>query len=147
MPNKKTKFNIMKKLKKEDIKQEVFDLYDDYAHNKIERRQFLEKLSLYAVGGITIPSLLSFMMPNYLDSILIKPNDQRLKSEYITHESPNADAATEPVRDRDRSLGPAPVEHDRGGETSRGSRNSRRDGPGPSARSTQASKEGKTHES
>lgn len=29
----------MKKITKEDIKQEVFDLYDDYAHNKIERRQ------------------------------------------------------------------------------------------------------------
>ena len=26
----------MKKLTKEDISQEVFDLYDDYAHNKIE---------------------------------------------------------------------------------------------------------------
>ena len=78
----------MKKLKKEDINQEVFDLYDDYAHNKIERRQFLEKLSLYAIGGITIPSLLSFIMPNYIDSILIKPNDPRLKSEYITYESP-----------------------------------------------------------
>lgn len=25
----------MKKITKEDIKQEVFDLYDDYAHNKI----------------------------------------------------------------------------------------------------------------
>ncbi len=34
----------MKKLTKEDISQEVFDLYDDYAHNKIERRQFVEKL-------------------------------------------------------------------------------------------------------
>ena len=33
----------MKKLKKEDINQEVFDLYDDYAHNKIERRQFKNK--------------------------------------------------------------------------------------------------------
>ena len=31
----------MSNLKKEDIKQEVFDLYDDYAHNKIERREFL----------------------------------------------------------------------------------------------------------
>jgi len=30
----------MSSLKKEDIKQEVFDLYDDYAHNKIDRRQF-----------------------------------------------------------------------------------------------------------
>ncbi len=29
----------MKQLTKEDISQEVFDLYDDYAHNKIERRQ------------------------------------------------------------------------------------------------------------
>ena len=47
----------MKPLKKEDIKQEVFDLYDDYAHNKIERREFIEKLSVYAVGGITLASL------------------------------------------------------------------------------------------
>ena len=36
----------MKSLKKEDISQEVFDLYDDYAHNKINRRQFVEKLSI-----------------------------------------------------------------------------------------------------
>ncbi len=78
----------MKNLKKEDINQEVFDLYDDYAHNKIQRRQFLEKLSLYAIGGITVPSLLSFMMPNYKDSILIKPNDPRLKSEFISYDSP-----------------------------------------------------------
>ena len=44
----------MKELKKEDISQEVFDLYDDYAHNKLERRQFIEKLSRYAIGGITV---------------------------------------------------------------------------------------------
>lgn len=78
----------MQKLTKEDISQEVFDLYDDYAHNKIDRRRFVEKLSLFAVGALTVPSLLSFMTPNYLDSILIKPGDPRLKSEYITYESP-----------------------------------------------------------
>lgn len=78
----------MKKLRKEDISQEVFDLYDDYAHNKLERRQFIEKLSLYAIGGLTVPSLLSFMMPNYLDSILVKQDDKRLQSDYITYESP-----------------------------------------------------------
>ncbi|NNK83288.1 MAG: dienelactone hydrolase family protein, partial [Flavobacteriaceae bacterium] len=43
----------MKKINKKQISQEVFDLYDDYAHNKLERRQFIEKLSLYAVGGLT----------------------------------------------------------------------------------------------
>ena len=79
----------MKKIKKEDISQEVFDLYDDYAHNKLDRRQFVEKLSLYAVGGLTVPSLLSFMSPNYRDTIVVKQDDPRIDSEYITYESPN----------------------------------------------------------
>jgi carboxymethylenebutenolidase len=78
----------MKSLKKEDIKQEVFDLYDDYAHNKIDRRQFVEKLSLYAVGGITVGSLLSFVSPNYADTLLVKSDDDRLDSIFITYDSP-----------------------------------------------------------
>ena len=78
----------MKELKKEDIKQEVFDLYDDYAHNRLDRRQFMEKLSTYAIGGITVASLMSFMMPNYKDTITIKQSDPRLKSEYINYDSP-----------------------------------------------------------
>jgi carboxymethylenebutenolidase len=77
----------MKKLKKEDIKQEVFDLYDDYAHNKLQRREFIERLSLYAVGGITISSLMSFMMPNYKDTMLVPANNPRLDSDYINYES------------------------------------------------------------
>jgi len=78
----------MKHLKKEDINQEVFDLYDDYAHNKLDRRQFVEKLSLYAVGGITVTSLLSFMSPNYIDTLLVAPDDPTLDSGYINYESP-----------------------------------------------------------
>ncbi|MDR7209484.1 dienelactone hydrolase family protein [Flavobacterium piscis] len=78
----------MKKLTKEDISQEVFDLYDDYAHNKIDRRQFVEKLSIFAVGAVTLPSLLSFMAPNYADSVLIPATDPRLKTGYIHYESP-----------------------------------------------------------
>ncbi|MDT0608409.1 dienelactone hydrolase family protein [Croceitalea rosinachiae] len=77
----------MKSLKKEDIPQAVFDLYDDYAHNKIQRREFIEKLSLFAIGGITLPSLLSFMMPNYLDTLLVDPNDPELDSDFITYNS------------------------------------------------------------
>ncbi|MCG2459164.1 dienelactone hydrolase family protein [Flavobacteriaceae bacterium F89] len=78
----------MKKLRKEDIKQEVFDLYDDYAHNKVQRREFIENLSLYAVGGVTVASLLSFMMPNYKDTMLVDQNDPRLDSDFITYNSP-----------------------------------------------------------
>lgn len=78
----------MKKLKREDVSQEVFDLYDDYAHNKLQRREFIEKLSSYAVGGITVASLMSFMMPNYVDTLLVDPSNPDLNSDYITYDSP-----------------------------------------------------------
>src|ERR1700741_2372709 len=78
----------MSEIKKEDIKQEVFDLYDDYAHSRVSRREFVEKLSLYAVGGLTVASLMSFLMPDYKDAIQIKNDDPRLKSEYIDYDSP-----------------------------------------------------------
>ncbi|RDV12954.1 dienelactone hydrolase family protein [Pontibacter diazotrophicus] len=77
----------MDEIKKEDIKQEVFDLYDDYAHNRVNRREFVQKLSTYAVGGLTVASLMSFLMPNYKGSIQVKADDPRLKSEYIQYQS------------------------------------------------------------
>ncbi|UPK67235.1 dienelactone hydrolase family protein [Chitinophaga filiformis] len=75
-------------IKKEDIKQEVFDLYDDYAHNRVNRRDFIEKLSIYAVGGLTVTSLMSFLMPDYQGAIQVRADDPRLTSEYIYYESP-----------------------------------------------------------
>ena len=78
----------MKPLKKEDINQELFDLYDDYAHNKLNRRQFVEKLSLYAIGGLTVGSLLSFMSPDYVTTLLVAKDDPRLYSDYVTYDSP-----------------------------------------------------------
>jgi carboxymethylenebutenolidase len=78
----------MKEINKEQISQEVFNLYDDYAHNRIDRKQFLHRLSFYAVGGITVPSLLSYIMPNYKDTLQVQPDDPRLRTEYITYPSP-----------------------------------------------------------
>nr|ACN58840.1 probable dienelactone hydrolase protein [uncultured bacterium BLR12] len=75
-------------IKKEDIKQEVFDLYDDYAHDRVNRRDFIQKLSVYAVGGLTVSSLMSFLMPDYNGAIQVKEDDPRLKSEYVNYNSP-----------------------------------------------------------
>lgn len=73
-------------IKKEDIRQEVFDLYDDYAHNRVNRRDFIEKLSIYAVGGLTVGSLMSFLMPDY-QTMQVKPDDPQLTSEYVFYQS------------------------------------------------------------
>ena len=94
----------MKKIKKEDISQEVFDLYDDYAHNKLDRRQFVEKLSLYTVGGLTVSSLLSFMSPNYKDTILVKQDDPRIDSDFITYESPKGGGTIKGLLSKPKSL-------------------------------------------
>jgi carboxymethylenebutenolidase len=78
----------MSQIKKEDISQEVLDLYDDYAHNRLDRRAFVQKLSAYAVGALTVPAILSFLMPDYKGNVQIKPDDPRLKSAYINYSSP-----------------------------------------------------------
>ena len=75
-------------IRKEDIRQEVFDLYDDYAHSRINRRDFVEKLSLYAVGGLTVPSLMSFLMPDYKNTPRVPADDPRITSGYINYDSP-----------------------------------------------------------
>jgi len=79
----------MKELSKKEISQEIFDIYDDYAHNKIDRREFMNKLKVYAVGGLTVASLATFLLPKYAEAQQIKPDDPRLKSEYIEYDSPN----------------------------------------------------------
>lgn len=78
----------MPEIRKEDIKQEVFELYDDYAHSRIDRRSFVQKLSIYAVGGVTVSSLLSFLMPDYKGGIQIQANDPRIKTDYVSYSSP-----------------------------------------------------------
>lgn len=82
MPSNRNEIN------KEEIRQEVFDLYDDYAHNRIDRRKFMQQLSTYAVGGLTVASLMSFLMPDYKGSIQIKADDARIKSVYVNYPSP-----------------------------------------------------------
>ena len=73
---------------KPEIPQEVYDLYDEYAHNKLDRRGFIERLSAYAVGGLTLPSIMSFVMPDYEGTIQIPEDDPRLEVTTVSYESP-----------------------------------------------------------
>lgn len=75
-------------MKRPVLRQELFDLYDSYAHNKIDRREFVERVSAYAVGGLTVSAILEHLMPNYADKQQVRADDPRLKSEYIEYNSP-----------------------------------------------------------
>ncbi|HLK29378.1 MAG TPA: dienelactone hydrolase family protein [Puia sp.] len=109
----------MNNIRKEDIKQEVFDLYDDYAHNRIDRREFVQQLSAYAVGGMTVASLMSFMMPDYKGAIQTSHDDPNLKSEYVNYNSPQGDGnikalLSKPVDSKEKLGGIVVVHENRG---------------------------------
>ncbi len=109
----------MNNIKKEDIRQEVFDLYDDYAHNRVNRRDFMQKLSIYAVGGLTVSSLMGFLMPDYKNTLQVKANDPRITSEYIHYDSPKGGGSIKALlskpADAQKKLGGIVVVHENRG--------------------------------
>ena len=109
----------MDNITKENIQQEVFDLYDDYAHNRINRRDFMQKLSVFAVGGITVTSLMSFLMPDYKNTLEIKAGDPRITSEYIHYDSPKGGGSIKALlskpADAKKKLGGIVVVHENRG--------------------------------
>lgn len=79
----------MKKIKNEDLNQEVFDLFDKYVHGNINRRTFLDRVSKYAVGGLTAAGILEYLSPTYATAQQVRAGDARLDSDYVEYDSPN----------------------------------------------------------
>ncbi|MCB0488436.1 MAG: dienelactone hydrolase family protein [Cyclobacteriaceae bacterium] len=109
----------MKDIRKEDLNQEVFDLYDKYAHNLLDRRQFVDRLSKHAVGGITVAALLAYLMPRYAEAQQVRMQDDRLNSEYKEYDSPKGAGKmrgllTRPVGNKKKLPGIVVVHENRG---------------------------------
>jgi carboxymethylenebutenolidase len=78
----------MKRHQASDYDQELLDLYDDYAHGRIDRRGFLQGAAKFAVGGLTADLLLTTLSPNYAWAQQVTNDDPRIKSEYLDYASP-----------------------------------------------------------
>ncbi len=72
-----------------DFDQGLLDLYDGYAHGRLERREFLDKAAKYAVGGITVTALLESLSPNYALAEQVAPGDPSIDAGMIDYESPD----------------------------------------------------------
>jgi carboxymethylenebutenolidase len=48
-----------------EVPKEVFALYDAYCHGDLSRRDFFDRLTAYAVGGLTVSVLAACVMPDY----------------------------------------------------------------------------------
>jgi carboxymethylenebutenolidase len=74
-----------------DIDQRVFELYDEYCHGRIDRREFLERASLLTVGGLAMAQAL---LPRYAQAQTISFTDTRIKGRYVTYPSPGGTSGT-----------------------------------------------------
>ncbi|WP_152053213.1 dienelactone hydrolase family protein [Tautonia marina] len=72
----------------QDFDQGLLDLYDDYAHGRLDRREFARRAAAFAVGGLTAEALLARLSPNYALAQQVAPGDERIHVEYATYESP-----------------------------------------------------------
>ncbi len=78
----------MKRQTAADFDQELLDLYDEYVHGKVNRREFMDRASKFAVGGLTAAALLESLSPNYAWAQQVPSDDTRLKTEYAEYPSP-----------------------------------------------------------
>jgi carboxymethylenebutenolidase len=74
-----------------DIDQRVFELYDEYCHGKMDRREFLLRAAAVTVGGLAMAQAL---LPRYAQAQVISFTDERIKGTYVTYPSPDGTSGT-----------------------------------------------------
>jgi len=75
-------------LNSEQIPQEAFDWYDEYAHGEIDRRTFINRLGSLGMVGLSLSVLTSALTPNYALAEQVSFNDSDITASYLTFASP-----------------------------------------------------------
>ena len=78
----------MTRLTAKDFPQELLDLYDYYVHGKLTKRELLDRVGTFAVGGLTATAILASLSPNYALAQQVEFTDPDIVAEYITYPSP-----------------------------------------------------------
>ena len=81
-------------LTQSEIDQRVFDLYDEYCHGHIDRREFLQRASALTVGGVSALAMAQALLPRYAAAQTVSFTDQRIKAKYVTYQSPGGTSGT-----------------------------------------------------
>ncbi len=76
------------------IDSQVYDLYDEYCHTQMTRRQFLNRASaLVVVSGSTL-AMAEALLPRYAEAQMVSFTDERIKPKYVDYDSPGGTSGT-----------------------------------------------------
>jgi carboxymethylenebutenolidase len=70
------------------IDQRVYDLYDEYCHGHIERREFLARARALVITGVSALAMAQALFPRYAEAQTVSFTDNRIKAKYVDYPSP-----------------------------------------------------------
>lgn len=79
---------------KQEIDPRIFDLYDEYCHGRMDRREFLKRAMAITVGGVSALWMAQALLPRYAEAQTISFTDPRMKSVYVEYPSPGGTSGT-----------------------------------------------------
>jgi carboxymethylenebutenolidase len=68
---------------------EAIELYNDFIHGEISRRDFMQGAQKFAVVGLSAAAITEALMPDYAMGQQISRDDERIRAEYVTVPSPD----------------------------------------------------------
>ncbi|MEO5858043.1 MAG: dienelactone hydrolase family protein [Pyrinomonadaceae bacterium] len=72
----------------DEYPQELLDLFHEYQHGDMERRDFMRSIGKFAVGGLTAAAIFQSLTPNFAWAQTVAKDDKDIKVGYETVESP-----------------------------------------------------------
>jgi carboxymethylenebutenolidase len=76
------------------IDQKVFDLYDEYCHGRIDRREFMRRAGALTIGGVSAIAMAQSLLPRYAEAMTVSFTDERIKARYVEYPSPGGTSGT-----------------------------------------------------
>jgi len=78
---------------KPKVPREAVALYNLFIHGEISRRDFMDGVQRFAIGGLTAAALVEALMPNYAAGQQVSKTDDRIKASYETVLSPQGNGS------------------------------------------------------
>src|SRR5262245_51891678 len=89
--------------------QRIINLYDDFTHSRIDRREFMDRLAKLAGSTAAALALLPLLKNDYAKAAIVPANDARLNAQKVTYDGPKGKINGYLVRAKGNAKRPAVI--------------------------------------